>query len=146
MSKSGATAACRWSAWLRRSSRNGCWSGQPSEPRLEWNRAAERVEQVTALLYDQLVLEETRAPAPDTEEAAQLLAAKALEVDIGRFIDREELEQLGARAAFAGIEIDVEAAATDSVPRAIEFRGACLRGLLDALRPPRIWISWRRNG
>ena len=30
---------------------------------LEWNRAAERVEQVTALVYDQLVIEETRAPA-----------------------------------------------------------------------------------
>ena len=29
---------------------------------LEWNRTAERVEQVTALVYDQLVIEETRAP------------------------------------------------------------------------------------
>ena len=33
---------------------------------LEWNRAAERVEQVTALVYDQLVVEETRVPAPAT--------------------------------------------------------------------------------
>ena len=37
---------------------------------LEWNRAAERVEQVTALVYDQLVIEETRAPAAPSEEAS----------------------------------------------------------------------------
>ncbi len=78
-----------------------------SRTTLEWNRTAERVEQVTALVYDQLVIEETRAPAPASEEASKLLAMKALDVDIGRFVDREALDQLLARAAFAGIEIDV---------------------------------------
>src|SRR5581483_6948970 len=81
-----------------------------SQIRLEWNRAAERVDQVTALVYDQLAIEETRAPAPPSEEASSMLAATAAEADIGRFADREELEQLRARAAFAGIEIDVAAA------------------------------------
>jgi ATP-dependent helicase HrpB len=104
--------------------------------RLEWNRAAERVEQVTALLYDQLVLEETRAPAAASEEASQLLAEKALEADIGRFVDRQELNQLGARAAFAGMAIDVPAAIRNLARGRSSF--AELTGLLDALRPPRI--------
>ena len=75
---------------------------------LAWNRTAERVELVTALVYDQLTIDETRVPAPPSEESARLLAEKALEVDIGRFADREALEQLRARAAFAGVEITVE--------------------------------------
>ena len=73
---------------------------------LQWNRAAERVEQVVALVYDQLVIEETRRPASAGPETEKLLAEKVLEADIGRFIDRDELEQLRARAAFAGIEIN----------------------------------------
>jgi len=70
---------------------------------LEWNRAAERVEQATALVYDQLVIEETRAPAAASEDASRLLAEKALETDIGRLVDRNDLEQLRAQCGFAGI-------------------------------------------
>ena len=69
---------------------------------LEWNRTAERVEQVSALVYDQLTIEETRAPAPASEEASKLLATKALDVDIGRFVEREALDQLLARANVCG--------------------------------------------
>jgi ATP-dependent helicase HrpB len=105
---------------------------------LEWNRAAERVEQVTALLYDQLVLEETRGPAPDTEDTARVLAAKALEVDIGRFTGKEELEQLRARASFAGIEIDVEAALVSLCRGRSSFAQLASAHVLDALRPPRL--------
>jgi ATP-dependent helicase HrpB len=104
----------------------------------EWNRAAERVEQVTALMYDQIALEETRAPAPDTEEAAAILAAKALEADIGRFADREELEQLRARAVFAGIEIDVKAALTALCRGHNSFAELESAGLLAALRPAKL--------
>ncbi|HLH38668.1 MAG TPA: ATP-dependent helicase C-terminal domain-containing protein [Bryobacteraceae bacterium] len=104
--------------------------------RLEWNRAAERVEQVTALLYDQLVIEETRAPAPPCEETSRLLAEKAMETDLGRFADRGELNQLCARAAFAGIPIDVPAALRELCRGRNSF--AQLAGLLDAIRPPRI--------
>ncbi len=68
---------------------------------VEWNRTAERVEAVSALLYDNLVIEETRSGAPDPEQAAALLAEQALEAGIERFVDREELEQFVARAAFA---------------------------------------------
>jgi ATP-dependent helicase HrpB len=103
---------------------------------LEWNRSAERVDQVSALLYDQLVIEETRTPAPPSEEASKLLAAKALDVDIGRFADREALDQLQARAAFAKIEIDVPATLRDLCQGRTSF--AEITDLLSALRPPRI--------
>jgi ATP-dependent helicase HrpB len=68
---------------------------------VEWNRAAERVERVSALLYDELAIDETRDGAVDPEEAAQLLADKALEAGIERFVDREQLDATLARIAFA---------------------------------------------
>ncbi|MBV8847477.1 MAG: ATP-dependent helicase HrpB [Bryobacterales bacterium] len=105
---------------------------------LEWNRAAERVEQVTALLYDQLVIEETRAPAPPAGDTARLLAAKAREVDIGRFLDRDELEQTEARAAFAGININVSAALDELCQGRTSFAELSSAGLLTALTPPRL--------
>jgi ATP-dependent helicase HrpB len=105
---------------------------------LEWNRTAERVEQVTALLYDQLVLEETRSPAADSEEAAELLAEKALETDIGRFADRDALDQLRARATFAGIEIDVPRALRGLCRGRSSFAELAAANLIAALRPPRL--------
>jgi ATP-dependent helicase HrpB len=106
--------------------------------RLEWNREAERAESVAALLYDQLVLEETRAPAPDSEETANLLAARALEADIGRFADREQLEQLRARAAFAGIEIDVFEGLRTLCRGRSSFSELAAGNLLASLHPPRL--------
>src|SRR5487761_2001159 len=107
-----------------------------SRTTLEWNRAAERVEQVSALVYDQLVIEETRAPAAASEEASKLLAEKALDVDIGRFVDREALEQLRARAAFAGIAMDVAKTLAGLCSGRTSF--AEITDLLPALRPARI--------
>jgi len=105
---------------------------------LEWNRAAERVEQVTGLVYDALVVEETRAPAPATVESARLLAEKALEADLGRFVDRDALAQLRARASFAGIEIDAERALSELCRGRTSFAELASAGLLAALRPPRL--------
>ncbi len=68
---------------------------------IEWNSAGERVERVTALVYDGLVLDESRGAAPDPEKAAALLAEKAIEQDIGRFVDRDELAQFLARVEYA---------------------------------------------
>jgi ATP-dependent helicase HrpB len=68
---------------------------------VEWNRTAERVDAVSALIYENLVIEETRSGAPDPGQAAALLADRALEAGIERFVDREELEQCLARIAFA---------------------------------------------
>jgi ATP-dependent helicase HrpB len=68
---------------------------------VEWNRQAERVEAVSALWYDELLVEETRGGAVDDEAAAELLAGKVMEAGIERFVNREELDQFLARIEFA---------------------------------------------
>jgi ATP-dependent helicase HrpB len=90
---------------------------------VEWNRAAERVEAVSALLYENLVIEETRGDAPDPDEAAALLAEHAIDAGIERFVDREELEQCLARIAFAS-----EHASMPKLDVSEAFRELC-RGL-----------------
>ena len=90
---------------------------------VEWNRPAERVDAVNALLYDDLVIEETRGGAPDPEKAAELLAQKALEAGVERFVDREELDQFLARVAFAS-----DHAAIPKIEVESAFRALC-RGL-----------------
>jgi ATP-dependent helicase HrpB len=71
---------------------------------VEWNRQTERVEAVSALLYDELVIQESRGAMPDAEAAAQLLAQKALEAGIDCFVDRNTLDEFLARVEFAGVE------------------------------------------
>ena len=71
---------------------------------VEWNRTGERVEAVSALLYDELVIQESRGAAPNAEAAAELLAQKALEAGIDRFVDREAVDEFMARVQFAGFE------------------------------------------
>jgi ATP-dependent helicase HrpB len=71
---------------------------------VEWNRLTERVEAVSALLYDELVIQESRSGAPDAEAAAELLAQKALEAGIDRFVDRDALDEFLARVEFAGFD------------------------------------------
>jgi ATP-dependent helicase HrpB len=63
-----------------------------------WNRSAERVESVNALMFDAIVVEESRGTA-DSEAAATLLAEKAIEAGIDRFGDVAEWEE---RVRFAG--------------------------------------------
>ena len=70
---------------------------------LVWNRMSERAERVSALLYDKLVLEESRGGAPG-DEAAEVLWRKAVEIGIEQFVDKEALEHFLARLAFAGFE------------------------------------------
>jgi ATP-dependent helicase HrpB len=90
---------------------------------VEWNRTAERVDAVSALMYETLVIEETRSGSPDPEQAATLLAERALDAGIERFVDREELDQFLARVAFAAGHTSIPAL---DVPAA--FRELC-RGL-----------------
>src|SRR6266568_1842145 len=73
---------------------------------LEWNRAAERVESRSALVYENLAIEESRG-MPDAAAAARLLAEKAMEAGLERFADAEELAAFRARAQFAGVEANV---------------------------------------
>jgi len=102
---------------------------------LEWNRTAERVEQVTALVYDQLVIEETRAPAAPSEEASSLLAQKALEAGIDRFADRQAVEHVRSRAAFGGITIDVDALLLAQCEGRTSFADLEAADILAAIRP-----------
>jgi ATP-dependent helicase HrpB len=71
---------------------------------VEWNRVNERVEAVSVLLYDELVIQESRGAMPEAKAAAELLAQKAIEAGIDRFVDKETLEQLLMRVEFAGLE------------------------------------------
>ena len=123
---------------------------------VEWNRLAERVEAVSALLYDELVIQESRGAAPDPEAAAELLAQKALEAGIDRFVDRDAVDELLARVAFAGFEApdltqalrdlcvglrsfaELKSAATDLVPM-LERKAAARR--LDEIAPARIRLA-----
>jgi ATP-dependent helicase HrpB len=68
---------------------------------LEWSRTAERVEQVSAVLFDSISLEEVRQPATPDPECAAWLAKKAIEAGIERFVDREQLDSLMGRLQFA---------------------------------------------
>ncbi|MCU1337266.1 MAG: hrpB [Bryobacterales bacterium] len=105
---------------------------------LEWNRTAERVEQVTALVYDQLVIEKSRAPAPPSEEVSSLLAQKALEAGVGRFADQDAVEQVRSRAAFGGLKIDPEAALAALCEGRTSFVELEAADLLRAIGPGRI--------
>jgi ATP-dependent helicase HrpB len=67
---------------------------------LEWNRAAERVEAVSSLMFDSIAIE-TRRTAPDPEAAGAMLAHKAIEAGLRRFTDPEELDAHLCRVEFA---------------------------------------------
>jgi ATP-dependent helicase HrpB len=66
---------------------------------LQWNSEAKRVERITRLSYGNLVLEETRTPAPPSEAAARVLVEQALAAGPGRFADPEALQQWRTRIA-----------------------------------------------
>ena len=119
---------------------------------LEWNRGGERVEAVSALLYGELVITETRGAPRDGEAASQLLAEKALEAGPARFADAEEIDALLDRAAFAARHASVPALTAEDVRAALVSLCAGLKsfaelrsaagdgGLLKALEralPPR---------
>jgi ATP-dependent helicase HrpB len=66
---------------------------------LQWNADARRVERITRLAYGNLVLEETRTPAPPSEETAKVLVEAALAAGPERFTDPEALTQWRTRVA-----------------------------------------------
>ncbi len=98
---------------------------------VEWNRQALRVEAVSALLYDELVVEETRGGAVDDEAAAALLAAKAMEAGVERFVDREELEGFLARVEFASAHSSIPNVGDDEVRAALTELCYGLRSFAD---------------
>lgn len=65
-----------------------------------WNARDERVEVVRRLVYDQLVVDEWRAPRAEGPEVTRALAEAALDAGPQAFADVEEIERLLARVEF----------------------------------------------
>lgn len=137
----------------------------------EWNRAAERAEGVSALLYCAIAITESRGE-PEPEAAARMLATKALEAGAARFGDAEEIDAWLARAAFAAEHAGFPPPGPEQVQAALEslctglrsfaeLRAACGHGGLlraieaqlppgaarrvDELAPTRIRLPGGRN-
>jgi ATP-dependent helicase HrpB len=100
-----------------------------------WNRAAERVESVEALMFGQIAIQQSRG-APDAEAAAALLAEKAVEAGVARFANVEETEAWLGRVRFAASHTAVqEPAVADGLRRLAkglksfaELEAACRNG------------------
>jgi ATP-dependent helicase HrpB len=103
---------------------------------VEWNRQAERVDALSAVLYADLVIEESRTPAP-AEEAARLLMQKALEAGVGRFAGAEKLAALQNRWNFAAAFADLPAFDDSLVAAALERLSAGLRSFAELERATR---------
>ncbi len=73
-----------------------------------WNREAERVEQRNVLRYRQIVIDESRSAPSNAAAAADLLASKAMELGLERFVDAEDLARFLKRANFAALYAQVE--------------------------------------
>jgi ATP-dependent helicase HrpB len=71
------------------------------ETAVAWNAAAERVDASERLLYEDLVLSETRAVRPNAERVSALLASEALARGPRAFAPEGALDRLVARLAFA---------------------------------------------
>ncbi len=74
-----------------------------------WNHTAERVDAVSEMRYDELVIQESRGAVPDAEMAADLLAKKAMEAGVERFVDMDALAEFTARVEFAEYTVPDEA-------------------------------------
>jgi ATP-dependent helicase HrpB len=98
---------------------------------LEWNRAGERVEEVRLLLYDKLVLYESRGAPRDMEAAARLLAERAMDVGLARFTDPEELEEFLARVEFAASHAPIPSLDANDVLAALRSLARGLRSFAE---------------
>jgi ATP-dependent helicase HrpB len=128
------------------------------EEAVSWNAAAERVEATERLVYEDLVLEETRAARPDPEQVAARLAAEALAAGARAFAPEGALDRLLSRIAFAAAnapeaglapptEADLEAALRDAAQGRrtfAELREADLPGALLARLDPRARAALER--
>jgi ATP-dependent helicase HrpB len=96
------------------------------EDALVWNAEAERVEAQERLLYDDLVLEESRAARPDPEAVAAVLAREALARGARAFAEEGALDRLAARVLFAATHApDAALAPLDEGRLAEALRALC---------------------
>jgi ATP-dependent helicase HrpB len=124
---------------------------------LQFVQHTARVEQLTQLSYGQIVLEESRCPAPPSPEAGKLLAAAARSAGWNGFIEPGALDDLKARAALLrqafgdGAAVALDDAALDAALTAAcaertsfaELRAAGLTGLLEGTVPSGFWQRLR---
>jgi ATP-dependent helicase HrpB len=96
----------------------------------EWNRVAERVEAVTALMFDHIAIESHRA-APDPQAAAALLTQKAMEAGLARFADPAEIDAFLARVNFASQHGPVPPLGPDDVERALRSLASGLKSFAE---------------
>jgi ATP-dependent helicase HrpB len=99
-----------------------------------WNPASERAEAVSALMYEELVIEETRHGTPDPQRASALLAEKAIENRLDRFVDPEEVESFLARVAFAAEHSSIRPLAQDDIAAALQDLSMGLRSFAELKR------------
>lgn len=103
---------------------------------LEWNRQSERVEALTALMYEDLVIDESRG-APPAEEASKLLAKKAVEAGVGRFTDSAKFEAFRRRWNFAAAHSDLPPCDEGVLRQAMEKLALGLRSFAELERAAR---------
>jgi ATP-dependent helicase HrpB len=90
---------------------------------VEWNRTTERVESASALLFGEIAIEQSRRPA-DPEQAAAMLAEKAFETGITRFVSAGDLDPFLARVRFAsqhGAVADIGDAEVKAALRSVAY-------------------------
>lgn len=67
---------------------------------VEWNASAERVEVVRRLVYDELVLDESRTFEAASNNVSRVLAEAALAAGVQAFVEREVIDRFLARVEF----------------------------------------------
>lgn len=115
----------------------------------EWNAAGERVETIRRLMYEGLVLDESRTNETGTEEVTETLRNAALDAGWRTFIEPEVVERFLSRVGFmartfpeAGFPLPGESEVRDALAHLCQGRrsfaelraAARAGGLLDALR------------
>jgi ATP-dependent helicase HrpB len=97
---------------------------------LQWNRAGERVEAVTSLMYDQIAIETRRTP-PDAEQTGIFLAHKAVEAGLARFADMDEIAAFQSRVNFAARQGVVEPLDAAAIEAALESLATGLKSFAE---------------
>jgi ATP-dependent helicase HrpB len=97
---------------------------------VEWNRAGERVESVSALMFDHIAIESHRA-GPDPQAAYALLMEKAIEVGLARFADPAEIDAFLARVNFASQHAPLPPLGPDDVELALRSLASGLKSFAE---------------